>query len=165
MSLNNLSKPALEALLAFHADAARRIEEQLRATSPLIGHDVELPITEGTNTEEQSGVLRSPFNQSDSLRQASAPSPSPPSTPVRRSPRMPSPPSVGRTWPTWSRESTSPTPGPVSLSRKRRREEEDDSTEPEHTQRRINPGWPRGFIRTPPRRRRSWNKENEKDAF
>ncbi|KAJ7867135.1 hypothetical protein B0H13DRAFT_1897655 [Mycena leptocephala] len=161
MSLENLSKPALETLLAFHVEAAdtwKNDSSQLRSASGLqkSGSYATLPEQSWTSGPQL------PFSPTDLRRRSSAPSPSQPSTPVRRVPGMPSSPAVG-TWPVWSMGATSPTPGPrhsPRLDRKRRRGNEEN--EYERLRRRIDPGWPRGFIRTPSRKRRLWEQENER---
>ncbi|KAF7348658.1 hypothetical protein MVEN_01384200 [Mycena venus] len=178
MSLENLSKPALEALLAFHADAARRIEEQFGSTEERLADSedqlkLQLPLADIEasleDTEEQSGALLSPFNLAASHRRSSAPSssPSPPSRPVHSALRMPSPPSVSvRTWTRWSADITSPTPAPRhGCKRKHEEKEEEDSNERERVCICIDPGWLRGFTGTPPRRLRLWDKENENIAL
>ncbi|KAJ7484273.1 hypothetical protein FB451DRAFT_1363824 [Mycena latifolia] len=67
---------------------------------------------------------------------------------------------VGR--PIWGADRSSPTPTQrtTSSSRKRRRMDEDESRPRDGL--RLDPGWPRGFMRKPPRRRRVWDKENER---
>ncbi|KAJ6572241.1 hypothetical protein B0H19DRAFT_1065206 [Mycena capillaripes] len=179
ISLENLSTPALEALLAFHVEAARNIEERLRcaeeslrsteeglrSTLPLAEQngDIEVSLEDAENALlPEHSALQSPFNLLH--RQSAAPSPSPPSTPVRNTRQMPSTPSLGGAWLAWSTDTTPPTPTPPhsTVSRKRRRVEDENPGEREHVRIRIDPGWPRGFIRTPPRKQRVWDKENEK---
>ncbi|KAJ7669464.1 hypothetical protein DFH06DRAFT_184985 [Mycena polygramma] len=177
MSPDSLQTPALEALLAFHLEAARQLEERLRSAEPPRSVEERVRTTSSPNEHDddgggssedtpdmqlpaQSSSLQSPFTPTHLVRRTSVPSPgSPSSTPVRSAPRISSPPSVRVTWPR-DTDATSPTPA-LCRSRKRRRVEEEESSERNRVRVRIVPGWPRGFIRTPPRRRRLWDKENE----
>ncbi|KAJ7655327.1 hypothetical protein B0H17DRAFT_378945 [Mycena rosella] len=170
MTLEKLSKSDMEALLAFHVDAARHLEERLRSTFPLPenGSGIVLSPEDQLDTEGpspnsgDSSRLHSHFEM-DLHRRSLAPSlsPSPPSTPVR--PARLSPPPVREAWPVWGADPTSPISAPrhsASFGRKRRRIDEDEPRAREGIH--LDPGWPRGLIRTPPRRRRIWDKENER---
>ncbi|KAJ7859284.1 hypothetical protein B0H13DRAFT_1901532 [Mycena leptocephala] len=85
MSLENLSKPALEALLASHFEATRHLEERLKsaeerlrsaeerliATFPLIERDADI----GETKKSWTSGPQLPFSPTDLRRRSSAPSP------------------------------------------------------------------------------------------
>ncbi|KAJ7506040.1 hypothetical protein B0H11DRAFT_1974574 [Mycena galericulata] len=162
MSLDSLSNSTLEALLEFHLEGVR-LEERLRAApqfvtgaydeSELIEH------ADARSLQEPSDALQSPFNPGHMRPHRSLEtSPSPPSTPVPCA------------LPEWLSsplpvDPTSPTPLPrYTASRNRGRKPDDEENSDARKRICLDPGWPRGFIRVPPRRMRLWDKENVKCA-
>ncbi|KAK7046935.1 hypothetical protein R3P38DRAFT_2877047 [Favolaschia claudopus] len=178
MSLKTLSKPALEALLAYHVEVARCIEEELESEreacndAPIVSLNSTIveqsPELLGSSTAEQpiaTPTPRFPFVHPDAQLTNSRPS-----TPVNRRPSTSPSTPAAHDWPDtvtvpWRFECSSPSPTPRhsrNLKRKRAEEDPDDHIpQPVRVHIRIDPGWPRGFIRTPTRKRRVWNKENE----
>ncbi|KAJ7512347.1 hypothetical protein B0H11DRAFT_1950760 [Mycena galericulata] len=172
MSLDSLSNSALEALLEFYLEAVRRrLEERLR-TAPMLpefgtGADERIEHAD-PRSQDPPDALQSPFNPGHlHPRRSLEPSPSPPSTPVRRArPEwLSSPRPMRALWPTLRVDTTSPTPSPpYTTSRKRGHVAGDEENSGARKRIRLDPGWPRGFIRVPPRRTRLWDKENVKCA-
>ncbi|KAF7291987.1 hypothetical protein MIND_01224400 [Mycena indigotica] len=189
MALDTLSKSALEALLAFHLDAVGQIRQMLQAKNPVAcSLHVDKYITEVSDPEPP---LQSPFCLRAQDDSSGVLLPSPPSTPRRqRAPRHPSsPPSLRPTdSPVWQRGGRSESPSPLRKTRKRRYVELYDELDTNHSlgiddrpparvPRRDSrkrsrstspvwpvPGWPRGFIPIPKRRKgHVANKENERD--
>ncbi|KAJ7056150.1 hypothetical protein C8F01DRAFT_1156966 [Mycena amicta] len=141
MALDTLSQPALEALLAFHLDAAGQIQERIRAAF-FVSMKAESEAVAAAGNEQRNQVslelhpqaspnayLQSPFR----LRSVSYPTSSPKGLSLRiprprSSPpslRPPSSPVFGGLW-RYDTGPTSPSPSP-SLGTKRRHAELEDS--------------------------------------